>query len=147
MFTEPEVVKFTESDDLFRYIICKTNDNIDMSIFTESEWEKLMSISQSNRKKQHELEDLTDYSYTWFFDLTKTNSEENSQRQNPKEFMDEQLEKAFGIKFSDLEPKFGTRKELRKIFEILDFQITDKTVTKDQVRKWFVDNYPNISYN
>ncbi len=147
MFTEPEVVKFTEPDDEFCYVILTTDEFIDMSIFTVSEWEKLELIAQLNRKNQSELEDLSDYSYTWFFDSTNPNYKENVRWKKSIEFMDVQMGKVFGIKFSELDPKFGTKKELKKIYESLDFLITNKTVTKDKLRKWFIDNYPVINNN
>ena len=100
MFTQPEVVKFMESEELFYYVVVTTDEFVDMSIFTETEWEKLEEIAQTNRKNQYNLQDMSDWSYTWFFDSTNPKYEENIQYKKAIEFIDVQMEKYFGLKFS-----------------------------------------------
>ena len=61
--------------------------------------------------------------------------------------MDNELISIFGVKFRDLEPLDIPKDELKSKYEELHWSTMengDKDFTKDQLRKWFVDNYKKL---
>lgn len=103
----------------------------DIYIFTEEEWNKLNIMNKVFRKHQIDLEDMTDDSYSRYFNKTNPQYEENKKFEKYVYFMDRELTTQFNVKFRDLAINY-------------DYNYYDNIFVINTLRKWFVDNYKTI---
>jgi hypothetical protein len=131
MFTQ----EINKQNNLISVVLSTTINGIDIeetNIFTEEEWNKLNIMNKVFRKHQIDLEDMSDDSYSRFFDKTTPQYEENKKFEKYVYFMDRELTKQFNVKFRDLVNDYD--------YVDNDYDITD-TLKKNKLRKYFVDNY------
>jgi len=83
------------------------------------------------RKHQIDLEDMTDDSYSRYFNKTNPQYEENKKFEKYVYFMDRELTTQFNVKFRDLAINY-------------DYNYYDNIFVINTLRKWFVDNYKTI---
>jgi hypothetical protein len=119
------------------YVCLPTTD--ETNVFTEEEWNRLISINRVFRKHQIDLEDMSDDSYSRFFSKTNPRYEENTKFERCVYFMDRELTKRFNVKFRDLEINYDyVNNDYDNIF-------VQNTLRQNTLREWFVDNYKTIS--
>jgi hypothetical protein len=130
MFTQ----EINKQNTLIYVVLSTTINDIDIeeiNIFTEEEWNKLNIMNKVFRKHQIDLEDMSDDSYSRFFDKTTPQYEENKKFEKYVYFMDRELTKQFNVKFRDLVNDY----------EYADDIFVTDTLKKNKLRKYFVDNY------
>ena len=134
MFTQ----EINKQNNLISVVLSTTINGIDIeetNIFTEEEWNKLNIMNKVFRKHQIDLEDMSDDSYSRFFDKTTPQYEKNKKFEKYVYFMDRELTKQFNVKFCDLV----------KDYDYIDNDYDDGFITdilkKNKLRKYFVDNY------
>ena len=130
MFTQ----EINKQNTLIYVVLSITINDIDIeeiNIFTEEEWNKLNIMNKVFRKHQIDLEDMSDDSYSRFFDKTTPQYEENKKFEKYVYFMDRELTKQFNVKFRDLVNDY----------EYADDIFVTDTLKKNKLRKYFVDNY------
>jgi hypothetical protein len=130
MFTQ----EINKQNNLISVVLSTTINGIDIeetNIFTEEEWNKLNIMNKVFRKHQIDLEDMSDDSYSRFFDKTTPQYEENKKFEKYVYFMDRELTKQFNVKFRDLVNDY----------EYADDIFVTDTLKKNKLRKYFVDNY------
>jgi len=126
--------EINKQNTLIYVILSTTINDIDIeeiNIFTEEEWNKLNIMNKVFRKHQIDLEDMSDDSYSRFFDKTTPQYEENKKFEKYVYFMDRELTKQFNVKFRDLVNDY----------EYADDIFVTDTLKKNKLRKYFVDNY------
>ena len=134
MFTQ----EINKQNNLISVVLSTTINGIDIeetNIFTEEEWNKLNIMNKVFRKHQIDLEDMSDDSYSRFFDKTTPQYEENKKFEKYVYFMDRELTKQFNVKFRDLVNDYDYVDN-----DYDDGFLTD-TLKKNKLRKYFVDNY------
>ena len=130
MFTQ----EINKQNTLIYVVLSTTINDIDIeeiNIFKEEEWNKLNIMNKVFRKHQIDLEDMSDDSYSRFFDKTTPQYEENKKFEKYVYFMDRELTKQFNVKFRDLVNDY----------EYADDIFVTDTLKKNKLRKYFVDNY------
>jgi hypothetical protein len=91
------------------------------------------------RKHQINLEDMSDDSYSRYFDKTNPQYEENKKFEKYVYFMDRELTKQFNVKFRDLAINYDY------VDNNYDNIFVTNTLRKNILRNWFVDNYKTIN--
>ena len=128
------IQEINKQNTLIYVILSTTINDIDIeeiNIFTEEEWNKLNIMNKVFRKHQIDLEDMSDDSYSRFFDKTTPQYEENKKFEKYVYFMDRELTKQFNVKF----------RNLVNDYEYADDIFVTDTLKKNKLRKYFVDNY------
>jgi hydroxymethylpyrimidine pyrophosphatase-like HAD family hydrolase len=129
MFTKSELIKFNfeEEEEWFYYIITKTNDYIDMSIFSKEEWKRLEEMNKKFRSEQITMENLSNTEYNWMFDKTNPEYKTNRDFREAIYYLDGELENNFNIKFMDLKPIDEYKKNLQAKYIELHWDVTSST--------------------
>jgi hypothetical protein len=138
-----EIVRtYYSSGELIYVVLSTTINDIDIeeiNIFTEEEWNKLNIMNKVFRKHQINLEDMSDDSYSRYFDKTNPQYEENKKFEKYVYFMDRELTKQFNVKFRDLAINYDY------VDNNYDNIFVTNTLRKNILRNWFVDNYKTIN--
>ena len=138
MFTQ----EINKQNNLIYVVLSTTINDIDIeeiNIFTEEEWNKLNIMNKVFRKHQINLEDMSDDSYSRYFDKTNPQYEENKKFEKYVYFMDRELTKQFNVKFRDLAINYDY------VDNNYDNIFVTNTLRKNILRNWFVDNYKTIN--
>jgi hypothetical protein len=149
MLKKNQLFHFDEKQVFYYVILIFNNLNqdklVDLSIFTEDEWNYLFKIGNEFHTRQIGLEREDDNIFSWRFHYNNPKKEENESYHHNIYWMDKQLQKVFDTKFCDMNVEIATRDELTDIYYHLQNQnnLTTK-VTKDTLRKWFVENICTI---
>ena len=138
MFTQ----EINKQNNLIYVVLSTTINDIDIeeiNIFTEEEWNKLNIMNKVFRKHQINLEDMSDDSYSRYFDKTNPQYEENKKFEKYVYFMDREQTKQFNVKFRDLAINYDY------VDNNYDNIFVTNTLRKNILRNWFVDNYKTIN--
>lgn len=134
---KPEYIHIIINEEKYGDIIL-----IDFSIFTPEECEYLIEINEEFKKCQRGLESDSDDYYSWLYNKDNPNREKNLAYKNKVYWLDIQLKENFGDYLENLFPSnlYDTkcREELFEIYTELKNKYVN--MTKDKLRKWFVDN-------
>jgi hypothetical protein len=117
-------------DQYYYWTIIFTNDNnVDISIFTENEWNKLKVFNECFTERRNlELNN----------DDNSLNCEQTLRYKNKIHWFDDNMEKSFKITFNKLEFDYGNEDEIVSNIKVL---MKSNDVTTNKLRKWIILNY------
>jgi hypothetical protein len=153
MLNRNELFNFDEEEEEPQYIYIENyNVNgkyIDISIFTEEEFEYLETINKHFCDCQRNSQDDSDSSHTWKFHKDNPEREKNKLYEDRIYWMDRKIKENFCVKCKFLleEPHYQTKKELSILFDNLTQKYFEEDISKDGIRKWFVENMDTINAN
>ena len=143
LFTSINPIDSKDCDENYRFTIIKFDTNqVDISIFTPSEWEQIETINMFFKQRQTWENEESDELYTW--SISKDNPIISNEIEYRKKihWFDNELKKKFGTNFENIDCDYGDENEIQSGIKMLS---KANVVEINKLRKWFLKNFNQLN--
>lgn len=142
LFTSINPIDFKNCDENYRFTIIKFDTNqVDISIFTPSEWEQIETINMFFKQRQKWENDESDELYIWSMSKDNPNSSNVIAYREKIHWFDNELKKKFGTEFENIDCDYGNSNEIQSGIKMLS---KANVVEINKLRKWFCKHFKQL---